>query len=684
MNNNEKLKEIQKMYNDCLNINEYDKNSTDLKRKRGLLFEDIIYNLSEIHSLQPQKNISHPEEQIDITIRFDQSIYLIEIRWRKKLHTKDIRDFFGKLWKRKCKGIFIYHGDLSNVIIKETSEFSKDKTIILFDRTDIKYLIEEKINLKHIIREKERVLIQDNNPFIPISDILKKEEKTKIRSSENYAHLIDARDKRYLHINDLFVAPNQYDVLVQKLKENKLVFITGEPHIGKTYTALYILYSFYMKKGYLPKWYRFEQRSNWLDMLINDASQLLKPNQIIYFEDPVGKKDYEYSSFVAKLGSIISDIKNHNCLVIFTSRELPYTSLKYDTESIDNPDNYIFKMKETSPTYTKEKMKKILEKYTNLHNPKWRDNVTIYQKVLNGLNNPHNIEYFVKRTVNVTSEQELLKEITISKEIIKAFANEIGSMSIQESLFVLTNYLIGFSEFADPKKYYTEVMNRLPIPIQKIDHWRYCLKKFDGCIISRSYSNIIQYTHPSYEEAIEFSIRTNIDINLLFERIIEVTIRINNPKYDFMLTKVLMRNYSSLKNSRIISNYVLNPVDGEQIIESVTGIVNNFELFDVSDAIKILKTLLLNSRIHINSHIGERAGKILFRIYPSLDINLKLFVDESIKSIEQEPQYIHPKEYQKEPHVVELGYCEDCSNFTYNLRHSNCGYLCENCYELLH
>ena len=127
---------IQKRYKECLNLNKINqKNLLKEKIKRGYIFENIIFDLFEIYSLQPEKNITHVGEQLDITIKLNSNIYLIETKWKQKIQTKDIRDFFGKLWKRKCKGIFISHNDLSNEVIKEASEFIKEKIIILFDKT---------------------------------------------------------------------------------------------------------------------------------------------------------------------------------------------------------------------------------------------------------------------------------------------------------------------------------------------------------------------------------------------------------------------------------------------------------------------------------------------------------------------------------------------------------------------
>jgi len=59
---------------------------------------------------------------------------------------------------------------------------------------------------------------------------------------DDFLKLISVTDDKYRFINDLFVEPNEFSIIKSTLEENNVVFIIGDPGIGKTYTIHLLKY----------------------------------------------------------------------------------------------------------------------------------------------------------------------------------------------------------------------------------------------------------------------------------------------------------------------------------------------------------------------------------------------------------------------------------------------------------
>ena len=130
--------------------------------------------------------------------------------------------------------------------------------------------------------------------------------------------------KRYGRINDVYVPPIEYDDIKRTLEEKGIVFITGTPEYGKTYTAVRLMWE-YFNKGYEPRWIRGgeERERIWVREKLVDIGSELKPRHIVYFEDPFGKTKYESREDLEReIGTIINSIQQvEDVYVIITSRE---------------------------------------------------------------------------------------------------------------------------------------------------------------------------------------------------------------------------------------------------------------------------------------------------------------------------------------------------------------------------
>lgn len=88
---------------------------------------------------------------------------------------------------------------------------------------------------------------------------------------------------------------------------NHIVFITGPPEYGKTYTAIRILWEYY-ENGFDPICFqkRLLAAVGVRDMLFKIES-LLRKKRIFYFEDPFGDTKYEPDTLILILLILIGD-----------------------------------------------------------------------------------------------------------------------------------------------------------------------------------------------------------------------------------------------------------------------------------------------------------------------------------------------------------------------------------------
>lgn len=165
-------------------------------------------------------------------------------------------------------------------------------------------------------------------------------------------------DSLYRRIDRIFVPPNEYPEISNSLEKHQLIFLVGDPEIGKTYSAVRILWEYYLK-GYCPIWYpgaepqgRIEQRKKMSECNVPD-------NSIIYFEDPFGRHKFENRDELRReIGSFISKVQNSSAKAVLTSREEVFR--EFEREKLSHSDLRVFtvEMRLMKPSYTDEKRKR--------------------------------------------------------------------------------------------------------------------------------------------------------------------------------------------------------------------------------------------------------------------------------------------------------------------------------------
>ncbi|MCW7079729.1 MAG: hypothetical protein OCU16_01350 [Candidatus Methanospirare jalkutatii] len=277
--------------------------------------------------------------------------------------------------------------------------------------------------------------------------------------------------KRYGRINDVYVPPIEYDDIKRTLEEKRIVFITGTPEYGKTYTAVRLMWE-YFNKGYEPRWIRGGEERERIcvrEKLVDIRSEL-KPRHIFYFEDPFGKTKYESREDLEReIGTIINSIKQvKDVYVIITSREEVFKEFEKEKLSASELRAFEKRMNIKKPSYDYKRRKEILLKWAENENCRWLRNerlknlVLRYMKDKENLPTPLAIHDFVIATIDIEKEEELREEIKKkSEETEKNLAREIKNMSDDKILFLSFLFISDYFDIDFVKAIYHELVEEL-------------------------------------------------------------------------------------------------------------------------------------------------------------------------------------------------------------------------------
>lgn len=317
-------------------------------------------------------------------------------------------------------------------------------------------------------------------------------------------------------IHKIFVPPDEFDEIKERLKNDRIVFLTGTAGYGKTYTAIKLLWKWY-KEGYVPRWVAGkepEDRKVVRDKLANIEAEL-EPHHIIYFEDPFGKIIYERrDDLKERINSIINSVKNKDDVyVIITSRKDVFEKFEKESYSVEEIRKFEEELNILKPSYGYEKRREILEKWAEEKECAWLNDEELKKLVFEALKHeeslptPFSIHEFVVATVKVDDEKELRQEIDkCSKEVEKAFADEIkGLYDSGRKDRVLFLSLIFVSEHTK-YSFYFEVdfvkQKYERLKDENFEDFEKILREEQNRV--KAAGNILKISHPLYSNALSY------------------------------------------------------------------------------------------------------------------------------------------------------------------------------------
>ncbi len=130
-----------------------------IPQTRGIMLEGFLNKLFTLYDLNPKKSFKLADEQIDGAFTFENSDYLLEAKWQKEpVETGELKKFAATL-NDKLKntlGLFISIDGFS----KGAKELkgSNARTMILMDGMDLSLVLDQRIDLHHLLYRKRRLL----------------------------------------------------------------------------------------------------------------------------------------------------------------------------------------------------------------------------------------------------------------------------------------------------------------------------------------------------------------------------------------------------------------------------------------------------------------------------------------------------------------------------------------------
>ncbi|MBA0045411.1 restriction endonuclease [Mycobacteroides sp. LB1] len=135
--------------------------------KRGKDFEILLADLFLLFDMEPRLSYSLPHEQIDGSLSFDTDDYIVEARWRKEpTEPGDLHIFKAKVETkgRNALGIFV---SVNGFTAGALELYSSTSPFIVFTGDDIYTVLDGRITLDDLLRQKKRHVNETGNCYLP-------------------------------------------------------------------------------------------------------------------------------------------------------------------------------------------------------------------------------------------------------------------------------------------------------------------------------------------------------------------------------------------------------------------------------------------------------------------------------------------------------------------------------------
>jgi len=361
--------------------------------------------------------------------------------------------------------------------------------------------------------------------FYPV----KLDEFPKMLKTLEFLERIGSERKEYRYIEELYVEPTRFAEIKEILDKHNIVFIIGDPQIGKTYTAIKLLLEFFKTGNYEPRYISEEEkREQWEFLKKFDIEEKVE-GKAIYFEDPWGKSEFqEAESLLRDMGKLVAIAQRQNCKIIVTSREGVFKEYKDRRETAEDLESFVSSLK-VNLAYTTEHLEQMLKNYIDIFKPRWGSDSLLVAAALSAVKNgrlrtPMSIGRLIENTKGVEDIQGLMNGIyKVAEETKTAFAAEIRAMFRREQydkiVFLSFPYIGIKPELA--KTCYSQVLKELginPIKCREFDDLREEFKEVEVK------SEGLGYIHPSYREGFDSALTDNGRPNNISKRVFSVVL----------------------------------------------------------------------------------------------------------------------------------------------------------------
>lgn len=368
---------------------------------------------------------------------------------------------------------------------------------------------------------------------------------------------------QFKNLPQLFVQPKEYEDIIRNLDKEHFVIVTGEPHLGKTYTAFYILWTFF-GKGFRPNYLPIEELLSPSGRSYTSYHSLLrkyvKDGHIVYLDDPFGKTRFiSNEDLISNLHNLIIEAKRYDVRIIISSR------INILKQALGFPfPTYIKPLIMSLSSYETEQRRKMIVNYVELYKPNWSkgtDYNPLVETASSVLAAPHNIDLFIRGTVQDENINNAISRVGDFNDLIFELARMIGYKRPHEILFYLTISLLSnrFVSTKECKRLFYEMWNSFEERVtdeSQILPWEECIDNFADELMKRinwDGEENVSFYHPVYDEAVTMLLENNsLAINLL-SMTVDSLAKDHNPFAREAAARIICRYFASEYPNQILS-----------------------------------------------------------------------------------------------------------------------------------
>ena len=370
---------------------------------------------------------------------------------------------------------------------------------------------------------------------------------------------------RYLHLPELYVKPEEYERIRAILAEHHAVVIAGEPHMGKTYTALHLLWEHFQEGWNVVHMSRdglaaaLQQCGHNIDEF---TSRHLTAKCLLHLDDPFGETEYQpLGPLQRDLGRLLHEVRRRgDCALILTSRIGIFSEAMGHLEGAALLRGMGVEADiRVHTSYSEETRRDVLERYLNLYEPPWAADdalrKTALAQVPTILEAPHNLELFARRSEGILQETELLDFARSCREMVPALADWMARLPAEDQLVLLT--VVFFPRVGTPaelRAFHRKVLARA-YEEGLVEHigataWDSALERLSDVVTVYEEGDplipALSFVHPSYWEALLQALDASPGLRALWLASVSVASAESNGRWRAMAAFSLARNYQNL------------------------------------------------------------------------------------------------------------------------------------------
>ena len=447
------------------------------------------------------------------------------------------------------------------------------------------------------------------------------EDNADIEKRYEFLETIKVHEERYKYIDQYYVKPREYEEMKSLLENDNVLVITGDPGIGKTYTAIHFLREYFMK-GFKPVWILGMEKEDREKQKLFLSSLEPEPNQIVYIEDPFGKTVFENREELLSLFSNLPQkFRASKAKLIITSRAEVFKLFRQESMQEDELHAFEKVMNVRKPSYEKDELITIANHYIEAY-ANWRNKKAYVSAIVTGINegklySPLMIYNIVRNNAQVSNVKILKSAVNnASSNLIIQFAQEIRQLSIPTKILLYMVFLRGLRKMGFKRELF-QTIQAILASSQSFSGSTFDFELLgqEGYRIQRIEDRNLSYrfSHPAYEEAVASLAMNDQLCRLVFDTVFKELLRADRY-YLVAVVKHYVYRYPLLIESvlRSIPLPNLSFLSEEEIIELTWGLISstNSYLNDVAKTIYPMNRLLpglysndLSQRFHLRLRI---------------------------------------------------------------------------------